>query len=402
MIVILVHWVFTRENLLYWSETMSAKHFDTKSLDAILNKMIDTVDESKTEIYKIGEQSRKDYEFIIEELKKTKQMITELIEEEDQLEKATRQARKKLSEVSQHFNTYSEHEVRVVYEYAHNLQMKLTMSRQLEQQLRERRDELERRVVGIKETIERADKLVSQVNVVINYLTGDLKSMTEFIKDAHEKQEFGLKIMEVQEEERKRLSREIHDGPAQILANVMMRSDLIEKIYRERGIDEALAEIKKLKETVRDALYEVRHIIYDLRPMALDDLGLVPTLKKYLETVEEYNKMANIQIPFTYIGDDERIDSKMEVALFRLIQESVQNALKHAQAKEIQVKLEINKNNIIAVIKDDGIGFDPTLKKEGSFGLRGMKERVELLEGSISIQSSKGNGTKVIIKIPLK
>jgi len=367
---------------------MSAKHFDTKSLDEILNKMIDTVDESKTEIYKIGEQSRKDYEFIIAELKKTKQMITELIEEEDRLEKATRQARKKLSEVSQHFNTYSEHEVRVVYEYAHNLQMKLTMSRQLEQQLRERRDELERRVVGIKETIERADKLVSQVNVVINYLTGDLKSMTEF--------------MEVQEEERKRLSREIHDGPAQILANVMMRSDLIEKIYRERGIDEALAEIKKLKETVRDALYEVRHIIYDLRPMALDDLGLVPTLKKYLETVEEYNKMANIQIPFTYIGDDERIDSKMEVALFRLIQESVQNALKHAQAKEIQVKLEINKKNIIAVIKDDGIGFDPTLKKDGSFGLRGMKERVELLDGSISIQSSKGNGTKVIIKIPLK
>lgn len=397
-----MHWVFTRENLSYWSETMSAKHFDTKSLDAILNKMIDTVDESKTEIYKIGEQSRKDYEFIIAELEKTKQLISELIEEEDRLEKETRQARKRLSEVSQHFKTYSEHEVRVVYEYAHNLQLKLTMSRQMEQQLRERRDELERRVIGIKETIERADKLVSQVNVVINYLTGDLKSMTEFIKDAHEKQEFGLKIMEVQEEERKRLSREIHDGPAQILANVMMRSDLIEKIYYERGIDEALAEIKKLKETVRDALYEVRHIIYDLRPMALDDLGLVPTLKKYLQTVEEYNKMAKIQIPFTYIGDDERIDSKMEVALFRLIQESVQNALKHAQAKEIQVKLEINKNNIIAVIKDDGIGFDPTLKKEGSFGLRGMKERVELLDGSISIQSSKGNGTKVIIKIPLK
>jgi len=238
--------------------------------------------------------------------------------------------------------------------------------------------------------------------VVINYLTGDLKSMTELIKDAHEKQEFGLKILEAQEEERKHLSREIHDGPAQILANVLMRSDLIEKIYNERGIDEALAEIRKLKETLRDALYEVRHIIYDLRPMALDDLGLVPTLKKYLQTVEEYNKMTKVRILFTYIGDDERIDSKMEVALFRLIQESVQNALKHAQAKEIQVKLEINKKNIIAVIKDDGIGFDPMLKKEGSFGIRGMKERVELLDGSILIHSSKGVGTKVIITIPLK
>jgi two-component system, NarL family, sensor histidine kinase DegS len=386
----------------HWSENMSVKHFDTKSLDEVLEKMIQTVDESKTEIYKIGEQSRKDYDLIIKEIEKTKQMITELIDEEDKLEKQVRSARKRLSEVSKDFNKYSEEEVRVVYEQAHRLQMKLTMSRQIEKQLRERRDELERRVVGVQDTIERADKLVSQVNVVINYLTGDLQNMAEFIKDAHEKKEFGLKIMEVQEEERKRLSREIHDGPAQILANVMMRSDLIERIYRERGIEEALLEIKKMKWTVRDALYEVRHIIYDLRPMALDDLGLVPTLKKYLQTVEEYNQMSNVQIPFTYIGDENRISPKMEVALFRLIQESVQNALKHAHAKQIQVKLEINKNNINAIIKDDGIGFDPSIKKEGSFGLRGMKERVELLDGEMSIQSAIGNGTKVTIRIPIK
>ena len=194
----------------------------------------------------------------------------------------------------------------------------------------------------------------------------------------------------------------MHDGPAQLLANVMMRSDLIEKIYRERGIEEALEEIRGLKKTVRDALYEVRHIIYDLRPMALDDLGLVPTLKKYLQTVEEYNKVRNIRIPFVFIGKERRLNSKMEVALFRLIQESVQNALKHAEPKEIQVKLEVNLHRVIAIIKDDGIGFDPSVKKEGSFGIRGMKERVELLEGKLAIQSEKGVGTKVIIDVPIK
>ncbi|MFP3386653.1 sensor histidine kinase, partial [Tritonibacter sp. SIMBA_163] len=84
--------------------------------------------------------------------------------------------------------------------------------------------------------------------------------------------------IEAQEEERKRLSREIHDGPAQMMANVLLRSDLIEKTYREKGADKAFKEISSLKDMVRQALTEVRRIIYDLRPMALDDLGLVPTL----------------------------------------------------------------------------------------------------------------------------
>lgn len=381
---------------------MTTENINLKTIDNIIENMIDTVDQSKTEIFEIGEQSRQDYESIIDEIKKIKKMVIEIIEEEETLDKEVRRARLRLSEVSKHFDRYSEEEVRQAYEHAHNLQVKLTMTRQIEQQLRNRRDELERRVISIQKTIDRADRLVSQISVVLNYLTGDLKNVSEIIADAREKQEFGLKIIEAQEEERKRLSREMHDGPAQLLANVMMRSDLIEKIYRERGIEEALEEIRGLKKTVRDALYEVRHIIYDLRPMALDDLGLVPTLKKYLQTVEEYNKVRNIRIPFIFIGKERRLNSKMEVALFRLIQESVQNALKHAKPTEIQVKLEVNLHRVIAIIKDDGIGFDPSVKKEGSFGIRGMKERVELLEGKLAIQSEKGVGTKVIIDVPIK
>ena len=381
---------------------MTTENINLKTIDNIIENMIDTVDQSKTEIFEIGEQSRQDYESIIDEIKKIKKMVIEVIEEEETLDKEVRRARLRLSEVSKHFDRYSEEEVRQAYEHAHNLQVKLTMTRQIEQQLRNRRDELERRVISIQKTIDRADRLVSQISVVLNYLTGDLKNVSEIIADAREKQEFGLKIIEAQEEERKRLSREMHDGPAQLLANVMMRSDLIEKIYRERGIEEALEEIRGLKKTVRDALYEVRHIIYDLRPMALDDLGLVPTLKKYLQTVEEYNKVRNIRIPFVFIGKERRLNSKMEVALFRLIQESVQNALKHAKPTEIQVKLEVNLHRVIAIIKDDGIGFDPSVKKEGSFGIRGMKERVELLEGKLAIQSEKGVGTKVIIDVPIK
>ena len=379
--------------------TLNAKYINPKILDEILDKMIHTVEDSKNEIFKIGESCRNDVQVIKLELERIRELVKKTIQEEEQLDREVRKARKRLSEVSMYFNKFTEEEVREAYEYAHNLQLKLTMTRQMEKQLRERRDELERRLAGLHETIERADRLVSQVTVVLNYLSGDLKTLSGYIKDVKERQEFGLKIIEAQEEERKRLSREIHDGPAQLLAHVMMRSNIIEKIYRERGFEEAHIELKNLKKLVRNALYEVRHIIYDLRPMALDDLGLVPTLRKYLQTVEDYNKTSKIH--FTYIGDERRLNPKMEVALFRLVQESVQNALKHAKAKNISVKMEMGKNTVSLMVKDDGTGFDPEEKKEGSFGIRGMKERVELLNGELKIQSKIGEGTMVFIKVPL-
>jgi two-component system, NarL family, sensor histidine kinase DegS len=378
---------------------MAIKKFDTKALDLILEKMIETVGNSKDEIFRIGEQCRTDYESITDELKEIKRKVAQIINEGDKLDSQVRRARLRLSEVSKHFKDYSEAQVREAYEVAHKLQMDLTLNRQTEKQLREKRDDLERRLVGLNETIERAEHLVSQISVVMNYMMSDIRQMGAALETAKEKQDFGLKIIEAQEDERKRLSREIHDGPAQMMANVMMRSDLIERVYKERGADEAIREIKSMKTMVRSALYEVRRIIYDLRPMALDDLGLVPTLKKYLQTIEEYHKTTRIQ--FTNIGEDKRLPSKYEVALFRMTQESVQNALKHAQATIIQVKLEIKCDHVMVVIKDDGKGFDINEKKPESFGLLGIKERVELLEGELSIHSKIGTGTLVIIQIPL-
>ena len=173
----------------------------------------------------------------------------------------------------------------------------------------------------------------------------------------------------------------------------------MEKIYHEHGGDEALKEIRNMKKMVRDALYEVRHIIYDLRPMALDDLGLIPTLKKYLKTTEEY--FEHTQIRFVTIGEERRLPSKYEVALFRLIQESVQNVMKHAEATEVTVKLEIKKDLVSVVVRDNGKGFDKTVKKTDSFGLVGMGERVDILDGELSIDTSIGKGTVVVIGVPL-
>ncbi|NNU91035.1 MULTISPECIES: sensor histidine kinase [Anoxybacillus] len=378
---------------------MSNKKLDARQLDRIVKKMIETVDQSKAEIFHISEQSRKEHERLLEELRRTKEEVQRVIFQTDNLEMKTKLARQRLSDVSKNFSRYTEAEIRQAYEKAHSLQMELAMVQEKEKQLRQRRDELERRLTAVKETIERADHLIGQVTVVLNYLNGDFRELSDFINGANEKQEFGLRIIEAQEEERKRLSREIHDGPAQMLANVIMRSDLIERIYRERGAEEAIGEMRDLKKMVRSALYEVRRIIYDLRPMALDDLGLIPTLKKYLQTIEEYHKKT---ITFTYIGEVRRLSDRFEVAIFRLVQEAVQNALKHAEAKEIQVKMELKKDHLLIVVKDDGKGFNPNEKKDKAFGLIGMRERIEWLEGKLHLYSQLGRGTIVTMHIPLQ
>ncbi|MCK2002134.1 sensor histidine kinase [[Brevibacterium] frigoritolerans] len=377
---------------------MSIKKVDAKALDKILETMVSTVSESKDEVFDIGEQCRKDFETLSKELDDVKIRVAIVITDSDALDSKARFARKRLSEVSMHFNHFSEEQVRDAYERAHKLQVDLQINRQLEKELRNRRDELELRLRGLQQTIDKAVHLVSQISVVQNYLTQDLKFVGEALQEAKRKQDFGLKIIEAQEQERKKLSREIHDGPAQMLANVMMRSDLIERVQRERGPEEALVEIRSLKVMVRNALYEVRRIIYDLRPMALDDLGLVPTLRKYLQTTEDYNNGVNLN--FVNLGQVKRLPSDMEVALFRLVQEAVQNSLKHADPKQIQVKLSISKEMVTVVVKDDGKGFDSSIQKEGSFGLVGMRERVELLEGEMTIDSQPGAGTLVFIQIP--
>ncbi len=377
---------------------MSIKKVDAKALDKILETMVSTVSESKDEVFDIGEQCRKDFETLSKELDDVKIRVAIVITDSDALDSKARFARKRLSEVSMHFNHFSEEQVRDAYERAHKLQVDLQINRQLEKELRNRRDELELRLRGLQQTIDKAVHLVSQISVVQNYLTQDLKFVGEALQEAKRKQDFGLKIIEAQEQERKKLSREIHDGPAQMLANVMMRSDLIERVQRERGPDEALVEIRSLKVMVRNALYEVRRIIYDLRPMALDDLGLVPTLRKYLQTTEDYNNGVNLN--FVNLGQVKRLPSDMEVALFRLVQEAVQNSLKHADPKQIQVKLSISKEMVTVVVKDDGKGFDSSIQKEGSFGLVGMRERVELLEGEMTIDSQPGQALWYLSKFP--
>lgn len=362
--------------------------------------MVRTMNQSKNDIFVISEQSRESFNNMQKELEEVKEDIALLITNNDLLEVKSRYSRSRLADVSKNFNNYSEEQVREAYETANSLLLELSVNEMEEKQLRMRRDELERRLELLLETIQRADQLVNQVAVVTKYLTSDLKNVGEALEDAKQKQNFAVRIIEAQEEERKRLSRDIHDGPAQMLANVLLRAGLIEKIFSEQGEESALLELKELKESVRDALIEVRRVIFDLRPMALDDLGLIPTLKKYLSRIEQFQ--TGTEIHFQNIGNEQRFSASIEVAVFRLVQESVTNAIKHGHSTSIWVKIEWFRDILNVVIRDNGQGFDENEVKDKSFGLIGMRERIDLLKGDMKIRSTIGKGTTVLFVIPLK
>ncbi|GEL07641.1 sensor histidine kinase [Salisediminibacterium halotolerans] len=369
------------------------------SIDQILDNMMDMVAKSKEEIFEIGEDSRSEYEQLNKELKDIQQKVVDVIERSERTELHSRFARNRLAEVSKHFGSYTDEEVKEAYEQAKDYQIQLAVLQQEETQLRERRDQIERRLLKLRDTIERADQLINQINAVLHYLSGDLQAVSDFVHDAEEMQKFGVRIIQAQEEERKKLSREIHDGPAQSMANVMLRSELVEKVLDQESVAKAREEIRDLRAMVQSTLSEVRRIIYDLRPMTLDDLGLAPTLAKYLRTVDDHHDAVTIR--FKNVGDDRRLPSHIEIAIFRFIQEGVQNALKHAEPDQIEVKLDLKKDRATALVRDDGKGFLTEEASEDSFGLVGMKERVNMLEGELTIDSKPRKGTLIMMHIPI-
>lgn len=260
--------------------------------------------------------------------------------------------------------------------------------------------ELGTRLDQLQLTLDRIEMLNNEFNTVFPYTSDDLSKITEVIESAQKRQMFGLKIIQAQEEERKRVAKDIHDGPAQTMANVVLRAEIAERLLADRQVEQAVKELKDLKLMVRDSLVDVRQIIFNLRPMALDDLGLLPTLRKYFQ---EVSKRAGLNIELRFTGKEKRLSSCMEVAIFRLIQEIISNIVKHAKATYAQAVVEYNDRYIKVMIQDNGIGFneEEALRNNNNFGLIGMKERVELLEGEFSIYSIKNNGTSIMFKIPI-
>jgi two-component system sensor histidine kinase DegS len=210
--------------------------------------------------------------------------------------------------------------------------------------------------------------------------------------------------VEAQESERHRLAREIHDGPAQALANAIIALEFVERAIRAGGEGSAARaqeEVERIKSTLREGLTEIRRFIFDLRPTMLQDRGLVQTVEHYIATYQSLFPMA---IEFKAHDDISRLTADQELTAFRVIQESIQNARKHARATRVDVSVRTDGSLLTVRIEDNGRGFSPdrvTTHMMGGAGLRGMRERAALVGGEIAIDSEPGEGTRIELSFPL-
>jgi two-component system sensor histidine kinase DegS len=368
-------------------------------LNVIITEVVQHIEASKEQVFEISENIRREMDRLEAEIDKVKEEVGSIIAEVDELAALERTARVRLMEVSRDFSRFSEADIKQAYEDAQNMQSGLALLREREKQVRLRRDQLEISRNQLNSSMEAAQSLASRVAVVLNYLNGGMKDLGAEISDIQQKQQLAMGIIRAQEEERKRLAREIHDGPAQLLANTVMRADFCVQLWEKKSPD-IKKEILSVENMARLALKDLRKIIFELRPMLLDDLGLIPAIKRFLNGTEEHS---DLKTEFLFFGRDKRMEPALEVALFRIIQESVGNVQKHAGASKVVVKLELLVNKVNLNIRDNGCGFDAEAGStwKAGFGLVGMRERAQLFGGELTVVSDE-SGTLVAASIPLQ
>jgi len=369
-------------------------------LGEILKNTLTAIESGKEEIFFIVETSQIEMQRLINELSQLKSNITEVILKVDDQKTLDLRMRQRLMEVNSGFQKYTQVEMHDTYKQAKDAQVTLQLLLAQEAQLRKRRDDLERSLRQVQQLGERAQNLMTQVSMAITLLQDGVVEVLE--TQSHEQRlEMGLRVTRAQEEERRRVAREIHDGPAQTFANIILRLEIAEKLL-ELDPSRVKAEIKDLKTLVRSNLQDIRRIIFDLRPMALNDLGIVPAISKYLENFQEnYGIACKLRIE----GHEKRLLPAIEVTLFRLVQEAMTNVAKHAHSPNVDISLIHQDDWTIVRIRDYGKGFDINYALSASeehFGIIGMRERVEMFSGHFSIQSALGKGTTIVLSIPSK
>ncbi len=205
------------------------------------------------------------------------------------------------------------------------------------------------------------------------------------------------RVVSAQELERRRLARELHDETGQALTSILLGLKAAEDAGGSPEAKEALA---SLRELVIETLHDVRRLAVELRPRALDDFGLVPALERLTETFAE---QTGIDVRFEHTLEGERLPGDIETALYRIVQEALTNVVKHAGARRVSIVLTQRDRAVIAVVEDDGRGFERERDEEedDGIGLVGMRERIGLLDGRIDVQSTVGAGTTIVAEVPL-
>ena len=367
------------------------------TVEEIIENTIKAIESCKRDLTDISLSTQQDSDDIKIRLMNIMQEVKEIIDVNDELGKKEKHARIRLLTVSKNLKDYTEEHIRAAYEIANELQVKLRLLKSKEKDLIALRTELEYKLVKNRDKLKKAEQANMQISIALEYLNIDIEDKIESPRE-----NLGAKVIIAQEKERMRLAREIHDGPAQALANIIIRAEYCERLF-DKDIEEARIELRSLKEQIRADLRDIRKIIYNLRPMTLDDLGLVPTLRRMIEELNE--RQDEVEITFNTYNLNERLPSTIEVAIFRIVQEALNNVFKHSEGRNAIVEIEKKDKLITIMIKDDGKGFDFNKEELGKdsegYGILGMIERIDLIGGNIDIVSNVGKGTSIKVELSI-
>jgi two-component system sensor histidine kinase DegS len=205
-------------------------------------------------------------------------------------------------------------------------------------------------------------------------------------------------VVNAQEAERQRLSRQMHDGPAQAMSNFILQTEIAMRLL-DVDPKKAKDELANLKGSAMGTFQKLRNFIFELRPMMLDDLGLTPTVRKY---VDAFKEQTGIDVGVTVTGTERRLEPYLEVMIFRAIQELLGNAARHSQAANIKLQVDMGNDAVRVNVDDNGRGFDQEAARGStSLGLRLIKERAEMLGGTFDIDAAVGKGARIVFSVPV-
>jgi len=211
-----------------------------------------------------------------------------------------------------------------------------------------------------------------------------------------------IRVIQTEEAARQVLVRRMHDGPASSLSNFILQAEICER-YFDIDAEKSREELQNLKKSAGNTFAAVKNFIFDLRPMMLDDLGVVPTLRRYVESIgEKYD----VSVDLNVTGPTRRLEEHVEVTVFRAVQELLNNARVHGQASEIQINMDQDVDRLKVVVEDNGGGFNvhETLKEgeaRQTIGIPTLQDRIAMLDGELHFRSTLGQGTRVEFTIPI-
>ena len=274
--------------------------------------------------------------------------------------------------------------------------LELLPLREHQEVLRQQQAWLAERLVALASDARKLQVVIRQAELIASYLEGGPGGGD--VNDGPLSGLVQLRALQGREEERQRIARDIHDGPAQVFANAIFELEFCQRLL-VKDPQRLEAEMIRVKGNLREGLAEVRQFIFDLRPGPLAELGLAATIRSYAESFQ-----ARFGIKATVELDDSlgRLSPSCEMGVFRILQEALQNVRKHSGAANVRIELRQDSASVVVVVEDDGHGFDVTAveRAKGHYGLESMQERARLLRGELHIDSRPGQGTRVMLDVP--